>query len=142
MNPQVQRAIAKRLKPRMDKLGLTLDSVLGELKRLVFVRTGVEDMDGALLPIEDWPAGIRPYVMQVLGQKQQAIAQTMKYLKHTAAFGPPPSEQPSGPALQVNNFTVVPVERLTDEELAFYAQLARKGRAVPIEGQAVPEPSK
>jgi hypothetical protein len=43
--------------------------------------------------------------------------------------------QPELPAtnLAVNNMTVVPLERLTDEELDFYLALAEKGRAIPIE---------
>jgi hypothetical protein len=36
----------------------------------------------------------------------------------------------------VNNVTVVPLERLTDEELDFYLALVEKGRAIPIEATA------
>jgi hypothetical protein len=34
--------------------------------------------------------------------------------------------------------TIVPIERLTDEELEFYSVLVEKGRAVPIEMTATP----
>lgn len=35
--------------------------------------------------------------------------------------------------VQFNNFTVVPIEQLTDEELDFYLRLVAKGRATPID---------
>jgi len=35
--------------------------------------------------------------------------------------------------LTLNNMTIVPNERLTNEELDFYLALAEKGRAIPIQ---------
>jgi len=47
------------------------------------------------------------------------------------ASRPPPP--PAGNSLTLNNVTVVPIARLTDEELDFYIALAEKGRAIPID---------
>jgi hypothetical protein len=44
-----------------------------------------------------------------------------------------PPDLPPAPPVQFNNVTLVPVERLTDEELQFYITLAEKGRAMPLE---------
>jgi hypothetical protein len=38
----------------------------------------------------------------------------------------------------VNNVTIVPIERLTDEELDLYERMAAKGRAIPIETAVLP----
>jgi hypothetical protein len=38
--------------------------------------------------------------------------------------------EPGGPAVQMNNFTAVPIERLTDEGLDFYLKLAEQASPV------------
>jgi hypothetical protein len=71
----------------------------------------------------------RPAIIAALNVKMAALDKVLKYLKQAGVYG-----QPEPPPVQVNNFTVVPVERLTDEELDFYLAMAEKGRAVPIDG--------
>jgi hypothetical protein len=44
--------------------------------------------------------------------------------------------------VSVGSMTVVPIERLTDEELDFYLAVAEKGPAIPIEATAAAEPGR
>ncbi len=57
----------------------------------------------------------------------------LKYLKWTGEHGQP-APAPVTNNLTLNNVTVVPVERLTDEELAFSLRLAEKGRTSARDG--------
>lgn len=47
------------------------------------------------------------------------------FLVHAGVYRQP---EPPVSNITVNNVTVVPIERLTDEELDFYIALAEKGR--------------
>jgi hypothetical protein len=81
---------------------------------------------------------MRQSILQLLGIKRQALKDLLEYLRHAGAYGLPEPE-PVQPVQvgTINNFTVVPIERLTAEELEFYEKLAEKG-ASRGEGQAVP----
>jgi hypothetical protein len=66
-----------------------------------------------------------------------ALADALRYLRHARVYGQPDPPQ----NLTVNKVTIVPIERLTDEELDFYERMAAKGRAIPIESAVLlPEP--
>jgi hypothetical protein len=93
-----------------------------------------EDANGELLPVSEWPKESRQAALQLLTLKKESLVGILKYLKWAGVYGQP---EPA-PVTNDNNFnvTLVPVERLTDEELEFYIRLAEKGRAIPINVEA------
>jgi hypothetical protein len=129
--PNVQAAIAARVRPRLLRLDITLDHTLEECRRLAYGRLGdaFEDANGELRPVSEWPREHVPAALQLLGIKRLALADVMRYMHHARMYG-----QPDPPKnVTVNNVTIVPIERLTDEELDLYEAMAAKGRAIPIE---------
>lgn len=140
--PNVQAAIQTRLRPRLLKLGLALDNTLEECGRLAYARPGplFEDADGELRLVSEWPLESRQTVVQMLSLKRQALKDVLEYLRHAGIYGQP---EPAS-NLTVNNVTIVPVERLTNEPLKFYLQLAEQGQALPpvakdaLPGEALP----
>ena len=79
---------------------------------------------------DQWPKDQAPMMLQLLNLKRQALRDLLEYFRHAGVYGQP-AQPPNN--LTINGVTVVPIERLTDEELAFYRTLAEKGRAIPIE---------
>jgi hypothetical protein len=138
--PAVQAAIGARLKPRLKRLGLSLDSALEEYRWMAFVRPGpyFQDADGELLPLSEWPKGERQACISLLALKRQALKDVLEYLRHAGVYGQPDPTPVNN--LTVNNVTVVPLSKLSDEELEFYRSLAAKGRAIQIESSR-PAPS-
>jgi hypothetical protein len=60
----VQAALAARIRPRLKRLGLTLENTLEELRRLAYACPGVEDANGELLPVSEWPKEDRQTILQ------------------------------------------------------------------------------
>ncbi|HEV3061411.1 MAG TPA: hypothetical protein VGY48_24395 [Vicinamibacterales bacterium] len=89
------------------------------------------DADGNLKPVSEWPKSQTEAALQLLGLKRQALKDILEYLRHAGVYWSPAPPPPLGNTLN-SSVTVVPVERLTDEELEFYRVLAEKGRAIPI----------
>lgn len=103
-----------------------------EYRRLAYAPLGdaFVDSEGELLPINEWPVGHAHTALEFLRLKRQALKDLLEYFRHAGIYGqpaPPPNN------VSVNNMTIVPIERLTNEELDFYLALAEKGRAVPID---------
>jgi hypothetical protein len=122
--------------PRLLRLDITLDHTLEEQRRLAYYRLGdaFEEADGELRPVSEWPPEHVPAALQLLGIKRLALADVMRYMHHARMYG-----QPDPPKnVTVNNVTIVPIERLTDEELDLYERMAAKGRAIPIESVVLP----
>jgi hypothetical protein len=119
---------------RRARLDLTLDNTLEEYCRLAFMHvTELYDADGNLKPLSEWPKSQMQAALQLLGLKRQALKDILEYLRHAGVYGSPaPPPPPLGNTLN-SSVTVVPLERLTDEELEFYRVLAKKGRAIPID---------
>jgi hypothetical protein len=127
---RLRQALQARLRPKLERYELTLDRTLEEMRRLAYAR--VDELfleDGSLRPIKEWPKDGLQAVMTVLGLKRKALKDLLEYFRHAGVFGQP---DPPATSVTVNNVTVVPLERLTDEELEFYCVLAEKGRAIPI----------
>jgi hypothetical protein len=137
MKPEVQQAIRDRMRPRLQRLDITLDHTLEECRRLAYGRLGddFEDESGELRPVCEWPREHVQTAVQVLAIKRLALADVMRYMRHSGVYGQP--QQPQNVTL-TNNVTIVPIERLTDEELDFYERMAAKGRAIQIESAVLP----
>jgi hypothetical protein len=119
----------------MQRLDITLDHTLEEYRRLGYARLGpmFEDAEGELLPVHELPQEDRQTGLQLLAVKQRALDGILRYLRHARMYG-----QPEPRNLTVNNTVIVPIERLTDEELDLYEAMAAKGRAIPIESAVLP----
>jgi hypothetical protein len=107
---------------------LTLDHTLEETRRLAY--THIHELyseDGTLRPMKEWPKDGLQAAMTLLGLKRQALKDILEYLRHAGAYGQAPAQETN---IAVNKMTVVPLERLSDEELAYYLALAEKGRAL------------
>jgi len=65
--------------------------------------------------------------LELLRLKRQALKDLLEHFRHAGVYG-----QPELPAnnLTINNMTVVPLERLTDEELEFYRVLCENSADV------------
>jgi hypothetical protein len=91
MKPEIQQAIQARLRPRLKRLNLTLDDTLEEYRRLAFAHLGpsCEDVDGELLPLDEWPKDHAQNALQLLSLKRQALSDVLKYLRHAGIYGQP-----------------------------------------------------
>ena len=78
---------------------------------------------GSCGQLTERPVGHSQTALEFLRLKRQALKDLLEYFRHAGVYG-----QPELPAtnLAVNNMTVVPLERLTDEELEFYRVVAEK----------------
>ena len=102
---------------------------------MAYMRLGddFEDDDG-YRPVSEWPQEHAQTALHLLGLKRLALADVLRYQRHARVYGQPDPPQ----SLTVNNVTIVPIERLTDEELDLYEAMAAKGRAIPIETAVLP----
>jgi hypothetical protein len=66
--------------------------------------------------------------LELLRLKRQALKDLLEYFRRAGVYGQP---DPAANSLTVNNVTVVPLERLSDEELAFLRGARRKGSRHP-----------
>jgi phage terminase small subunit len=71
--PHVRQAIQERVRPRLMKLGITLDHTLEECRRLAYGRVGddFEDQDGEYQPISEWPQEHTQTALQFLSLKHR-----------------------------------------------------------------------
>jgi hypothetical protein len=80
------------------------------------------------------PKESRQAALQLLTLKKESLLGILKYLKWAAVCGQP---EPAQVTNNQFNVTLVPIERLTDEELECYRVLAEKGRAIHIDATAL-----
>jgi hypothetical protein len=125
-------------------VGCTLDQTLERQRQLAYLRIPeLFDEDGNLRPVGEWPEVVLDHLsgfVALINAIRQANEALLTFFRHKGEYGGPP---PDARNLTINqqNITVVPVEKLTDAELAFYAGLLKSGRATRLE-PAPAEPAK
>jgi terminase small subunit-like protein len=132
----VKEAVAAYERPIYQRLGLTLENALEEHRRLAFLTIReLFDEHGELRPIGEWPAAVfeaAPLIGVLLSAKRQANEKLLTIFKDRGEYGPPPPAE-RNVTINQQNIRYVPLEQLTDEELAFYQRLLESGRAATID---------
>src|SRR5262249_28043586 len=74
--------------PRLKRLGLTLDTTLGECRRLAFVHPGFSFLEasGELRPLDEWPVEHRDFVLAALSLKRQSLKDVVEYAARTRVW--------------------------------------------------------